>query len=211
MPPATRANFPRKSKTGPNGGTHQSTSQKTRKRQRHLSSGKSFLTHLLSNFVLVNHNWLLKLYNVIIKTIPAFLNVNPQDEEEEENNNYNDNDDNEDQDNDQDNDDDNDHDDDDDDSADDNETPNDKHADAEKYPDEADVVLPTLANYATVGEDWTDAYVDKILASRKTQSSNRPSHDVLSEAQALQSIFQRGLKMLSLAGNVSYPTLKAAL
>ncbi|EGF97075.1 uncharacterized protein MELLADRAFT_88305 [Melampsora larici-populina 98AG31] len=76
---------------------------------------------------------------------------------------------------------------------------------------EADAIIPTLNNYNTVGEDWTDAYIDKLLATRKTRSNNRPSQEIVSEALALQSIFHRSLKILSLAGHVSYPTLKAAL
>ncbi|EGF97948.1 uncharacterized protein MELLADRAFT_84134 [Melampsora larici-populina 98AG31] len=75
----------------------------------------------------------------------------------------------------------------------------------------ANVVLPTLANYATLGVDCTDAYLEKVLASRKIGSNNRPSAEILLEAQALQDNFQRSLKMLSLAGQISYPTLKAAL
>lgn len=74
-----------------------------------------------------------------------------------------------------------------------------------------DVVLPTLANYATLGVDWTDAYLEKVLAGRKIGSNNRPSVAILLEAQALQDTFQRSLKMLSLAGQISYPTLKASL
>ncbi|KAH9807276.1 hypothetical protein DFH28DRAFT_1039601 [Melampsora americana] len=73
------------------------------------------------------------------------------------------------------------------------------------------IVVPTLDNYATVGVDWTDAYLDKLLARRKIGSNNRPSQDILLEAQALQDTFHRSLKMLSLAGHVSYPTMRAAL
>ncbi|EGG00023.1 uncharacterized protein MELLADRAFT_68070 [Melampsora larici-populina 98AG31] len=76
---------------------------------------------------------------------------------------------------------------------------------------EADAVLPTLNNYTTVGEDWTDAYLEKLLATQKIWSNNRPSQEIVSEALALQSIFHRSLKMLSLVGHISYPTLKAAL
>ncbi|EGG02864.1 uncharacterized protein MELLADRAFT_109799 [Melampsora larici-populina 98AG31] len=72
-------------------------------------------------------------------------------------------------------------------------------------------VLPTLANYATVGLDWTDAYQAKVLAGCKIHSTNRPSVKIISEAQALHDTFQQALKMLSLAGKVSYPTLKTAL
>ncbi|EGF98281.1 uncharacterized protein MELLADRAFT_113671 [Melampsora larici-populina 98AG31] len=57
--------------------------------------------------------------------------------------------------------------------------------------------------------DWTDAYLDKVLRSREIGSHNRPSRKIVSEAQALHDTFQRGLKMLSLAGQISFPTLKA--
>ncbi|KAH9807379.1 hypothetical protein DFH28DRAFT_915631, partial [Melampsora americana] len=72
-------------------------------------------------------------------------------------------------------------------------------------------VLPTLDNYSNVGNDWTDTYVDKLSARRKIGSKNRPSPEILAEAQALQDTFQCGLKMLCLAGHVSYPTMGAAL
>ncbi|EGF98628.1 uncharacterized protein MELLADRAFT_69188 [Melampsora larici-populina 98AG31] len=90
---------------------------------------------------------------------------------------------------------------------------NDKHPDKDEDSNInlKNAVLPTLANYATVGVEWTDTYLDKVLARRKIGSNNRPSQDILLEAQALQDTFERSLKMLSLAGHVSYPTLRAAL
>ncbi|EGF98619.1 uncharacterized protein MELLADRAFT_113400 [Melampsora larici-populina 98AG31] len=90
---------------------------------------------------------------------------------------------------------------------------NDKHPDKDEDSNInlKNAVLPTLANYATVGVEWTDTYLDKVLARRKIGSNNRPSQDILLEAQALQDTFEQSLKMLSLAGHVSYPTLRAAL
>lgn len=72
-------------------------------------------------------------------------------------------------------------------------------------------VLPTIHNYTTFCTNWTDAYIDKLIAHRKQFSNNRPPPEVLFEAQALQHQYNRNKKLLTLVGDVSLNTLEEHL
>ncbi|KAG0139281.1 hypothetical protein CROQUDRAFT_54955, partial [Cronartium quercuum f. sp. fusiforme G11] len=68
--------------------------------------------------------------------------------------------------------------------------------------------LPIINNYTTFCSDWTDAYLDKLIAHCKKVSNNHPPPEVLFEAQALQNQHNCNKKLLSLFGNVNLSTLE---
>lgn len=66
-------------------------------------------------------------------------------------------------------------------------------------------------NYRLISTNWTDRYIDKLLAHRKELVHTRPPSDVLAEAEVQQAQYRRTKKLLSLIGHCSYSALDAAL
>lgn len=66
-------------------------------------------------------------------------------------------------------------------------------------------------NYHLISTNWTDRYIDQLLAHRKEIVHSRPPSDVLAEAEVHQARYRRTKKLLSLLGHCSYTALESAL
>lgn len=74
-----------------------------------------------------------------------------------------------------------------------------------------DLKLLRVENYNEVSENWTDRYIDQLLAYRKDVVNNTPPPKVLAEAEAVQALGRRQRKLLCLVGHISVRTLETAL
>ena len=69
-------------------------------------------------------------------------------------------------------------------------------------------IKPTLENYRELAESWTDTEISHYLLCTKAKANNRIPQAILDEARALENELTTRLQVLSIAGGISYDTLK---
>lgn len=74
-----------------------------------------------------------------------------------------------------------------------------------------DSALITIDNYRVMSVNWTDRYIDQLLAHRKDIVNTRPPGDVYADAEIHQAHYRRNKKLLSLVGHCSPMSMDAAL
>lgn len=75
----------------------------------------------------------------------------------------------------------------------------------------ADAKRLSTHNYHLISVDWTDKYIDQLLAHRKEIINTRPPSDVYAEAEIHQARYRRTKKLLSLIGHCTPMSMDAAL
>lgn len=76
---------------------------------------------------------------------------------------------------------------------------------------ETPTTKPTINNYKELAEDWSDVELQHYLQCAKATSHSRIPPTILTEARALENELTTRLKVLSLAGGVTYETLRYAV
>jgi hypothetical protein len=69
-------------------------------------------------------------------------------------------------------------------------------------------IKPTLDNYKDLAETWSDPELQHYLLCTKAEGNNRIPPAILNEARALEDELTTRLQVLSIAGGVSYDTLR---